>query len=258
MLYEQMLSESQRLENKINSLQSQIETFPDGKLICARNSNRCKWYLSDGHSHKYLQKKERKLAEQLAAKKYYTALLNDLQREKKAVDLYLKYCPCSRQSNQLLTDTSYFQELLTPYFHPESQETLNWMKSPYNRNTKYPEQLIHKTLSGNLVRSKSESLIDMLLHIHKIPFRYECALQLGEVTLYPDFTVLHPYTNEIYYWEHFGRMDDPTYCQNTYSKLHLYTSHGIIPSIHLITTFETQEHPLTTDIVEKMITQYFL
>lgn len=257
-IYELLLAESRRLEQQISSLQAQLSHYPEGKLLCARNQNRCKWYLSDGHSQKYLPKKERKLAEQLAAKKYHAALLNDLQHEKKAVDLYLKYYPKSRQSEQLLTDTSGFQELLTPYFSPQSQELLNWMNSSYERSTKYPEQLIHKTISGNLVRSKSESLIDMLLYTHKIPFRYECALQLGDITLYPDFTIRHPYTGHIFYWEHFGRMDDSTYCKNTYNKLQLYSSHGIIPSLHLITTYETLEYPLSTDTVEKVIQQYFL
>lgn len=62
----------------------------------------------------------------------------------------------------------------------------------------------------------------------------------------------------VYYWEHFGLMDNPTYAQNAYSKLQIYTSHGIIPSIQLITTYETKANPLSTDIVEKIIAYYFL
>lgn len=256
--YEQLLTQSRQLEQQISSLQSQLSQYPEGKLLCARNNTRYKWYLSDGHSPQYLSKENRQLAEQLAAKKYHTALLKDLQREKKATDLYLKYCPKSRHSEELLADSSGFSELLTPYFHPKSHELLDWMNASYDHSTKYPEQLLHKTISGNLVRSKSESLIDMLLYTHKIPFRYECALQLGDITLYPDFTIRHPYTGIVYYWEHFGRMDDPAYCKNTYSKLQLYSSHGIIPSIHLITTYETQDHPLSSDTVEKIIQQYFV
>lgn len=132
------------------------------------------------------------------------------------------------------------------------------MTSPYEHNTKYKEQLIHKTSSGNLVRSKSEAMIDMFLYMNRIPFRYECALQLGDTTLYPDFTIRHPQTGELYYWEHFGRMDDPFYYKNVFSKLHLYTSHGIIPSIHLITTYETKENPLSSEIIEKIIEHYFI
>ena len=98
----------------------------------------------------------------------------------------------------------------------------------------------------------------MLLYTHKIPFRYECALQIGEIKLYPDFTIRHPKTGAVYYWEHFGLMDNSVYAQNAYTKLQLYTSHGIIPSIQLITTFETKENPINSDIVLKIIKHYFL
>jgi len=97
----------------------------------------------------------------------------------------------------------------------------------------------------------------MALYVHKIPFRYECALNLGGITLYPDFTLRHPQTGEFYYWEHFGLMDDEVYSANTSSKLQLYTSCGIIPGIQLITTYETKEYPLSTETIEKTIDYYF-
>jgi len=96
------------------------------------------------------------------------------------------------------------------------------------------------------------------LYTNHIPFRYECPLILGDTTLYPDFTIRHPKTGNTYYWEHFGLMDNPTYSQNAYSKLQLYSTHGIIPSINLITTYETKNAPLGTDIVEKIIKHYFM
>lgn len=98
----------------------------------------------------------------------------------------------------------------------------------------------------------------MLLHVNSIPFRYECELQLGETTLYPDFTLRHPLTGNLFYWEHFGMMDNPAYCRNVSSKLQLYFSHGIIPSINLITTYETKDDPLDVEIVEGIIQHYFL
>lgn len=132
------------------------------------------------------------------------------------------------------------------------------MNDSYEQNPVHPEQCIHKSVSGNLLRSKSEAMIDMYLHLNKIPFRYECGLHLGETILYPDFTIRHPTTNEIYYWEHFGLMNFSAYAQNAYSKLQLYTSYNIIPSIQLITTFETQDHPLNSKVIENIIEQYFL
>lgn len=259
MLYERMLQEQKRLELEIQSVQKQLQMLPEGTLVCSHNQNRYKWYISNGHTKAYLPKKEQQLAEQLAVKKYLTAHKNDLLLEKKAIDSYLKhYNANTRQATKLLTEKSEYQRLLTPYFKPLSQELSDWMNSPYENNTKYPEQLIHKTLSGHYVRSKSEALIAMLLHTNEIPFRYECALHLGETTIFPDFTIRHPHSGKLYYWEHFGRMDDPAYYKNIYPKLLLYNSYNIIPSIQLITTFETKDNPLTSDVIEKIVTDYFL
>ena len=98
----------------------------------------------------------------------------------------------------------------------------------------------------------------MALTQNNIPFRYECALQLGETTIYPDFTIRHPRTGETYYWEHFGMMDNPAYRKSASLKLQNYISNGIIPTIQLITTYETKEKQLDLDIIEKIVKEYFL
>lgn len=253
-VYERILSEQKRLDKQIDFLQQQLKNSPAGKLVCTRNANRYKWYQSDGKTSSYIPKKER----QLAVKKYLSLLLEDALHEKKALEYYLRHhVEGQSKAEQMLTELPEYQELLSSYFKPKNQELLDWMNSPYEHNIKYPEQLTHRASSGHYVRSKSELLIDMALCVNKIPFRYECTLTLGENTIYPDFTIRHPETGETYYWEHFGKMDDPVYCRNTCSKLSLYTSHGIIPSIQLITTYETKEHPLGTEEIEDVIQRYF-
>lgn len=256
--YERMIYESRRLEEQIHDLQKQTSNFPAGKLVCAFNGKYCKWYVSDGHQKHYLPKKMRHLAEQLAAKKYITLLIDELSQEKRAVDFYLKHHnPENSKSAELLNNPEY-SDLLSSFFTPISKELTQWMNAPYTTNQLFSEQLIHKSISGHLLRSKSESMIDTFLYLNKIPFRYECALHLGESTIFPDFTIRHPVTGQTYYWEHFGLMDNPKYYKNVYSKLQLYTSCGIVPSIQLITTFETQNHPLSSEIIEKLVTHYFL
>lgn len=96
------------------------------------------------------------------------------------------------------------------------------------------------------------------LYTNQIPFRYECALSLTSTTIYPDFTIRHPRTGETFYWEHFGMMGDPDYSQKAFHRMQLYNSNGIIPSIHLITTFETLEYPLNYETIEKIVKEYFL
>lgn len=256
-IYDRVLTEHRRLEAEIKDLQKLIKSFPDGGFYVSRNQSRYKWFHTDGKNKTYIPKRKRKFAEKLASKKYLTLLLKDLTKEKTALEFYLRHHSQQSEAHKLLSDNPEYQKLLAPYFTSVSQELQDWVQSSYEKNTNHPEQLIQKTLSGNYVRSKSESLIDTLLFVNKIPFRYECKLELGDTTIYPDFTIRHPETGKIYYWEHFGRMDDPNYCKNVFSKLQLYANYGIIPTIQLITTYETRLNPLSSETIEKIIKNTF-
>lgn len=256
-IYEQMCSESRRLDEQINFLHSQIESLPDGKIICTPNGNGYKWYRSDGHKSVYIPKSERNLAEQLAIKKYLQQIENDCIQEKRAIDFYLRHHSPSKTEDILVNKPGY-QELLSSYFKPHSQILEEWMNTPFEQNPKYPENKIHNTSSGNAVRSKSEALIDMVLYTNKIPFRYECALQLDGFTIYPDFTIMHPQTRKIIYWEHFGKMDDPKYNRNIGDRIQTYINNGIIPSIDLIITYETVEYPLTVQEIKRIVEKHFM
>ena len=259
MIYQRMIAEHKRLEDKIHSIQSQLSKCPDGKLFCTRNGPHFKWYCSDGKSAVYIPKSNRSFAEQLAVKKYLSTLLDELLQEKRAIDFYLRHhSPSPGKSIQMLTEMPAYQDLLAPYFRPLSQELFQWMQEPYESNPVMPERLIHKTSSGNFVRSKSEAMIAQSLYIHQIPFRYECALSLGETTIFPDFTIRHPHTGETYYWEHHGLMDDPKYRKNAFSKQQLYADYGILPTMKLITTYETRTQPLAFEKVEQLVQEYFL
>ena len=259
MIYERIVAEKEKIEAEICVLREQILEYPEGKLFCTRNGKHYKWYRSDGKNHRYLPKKERALAECLAAKKYLSLRLEELQHEKCALDFYLRHHTMDfERSKRFITEESAYKELLASHFKPKAQELEEWVNEPFEQNSRYPEMKIHKTASGNMVRSKTEAWIDMMLYMNKIPFRYECGLQLDNIWIYPDFTIRHPETGEVYYWEHFGCMDDPVYSRNAISKLQLYISHNIIPTIHLITTYETREHPLSMEVIEKIVQHYFL
>lgn len=253
--YHQFIKRRNELESEIEHLQSELQKLPEGNFFISKNGNRYKWYRSISQKQIYIPKKEQSLAEHLALKKYLTLLLEDIQHELSAINRYLKR-PLTNKSEDLLKHPEY-QRLTSRFFQPRSQAFSDWMKQPYPSNPN-PDSLIHKTITGYFVRSKSEVLIDMVLHNHKLPYRYECQLQLGEKTYYPDFTIRHPKTGEYFYYEHFGKMDDPDYVRKTCAKIEHYSSHGIIPSINLLMTFETKEHPLNIDVVERIVADYFL
>lgn len=259
MIYEQMLNESKKIEQKIKQIKLELAKLPKGQIYCSQSGKYTKWFQSGEQGQTYIPKEQRSLAEQLALKKYLTFRLQDLEHEKNAINYYLRHHDeNAHQKEDSLFNSPAYNELLSPYIKPLSQELFEWTNLPYEKNNKFPESLKHKAISGNIVRSKSEEMIDMVLFKNKIPFRYECALELGDVLLYPDFTIRHPKTGETFYWEHFGLMDDGNYSKNAFSKLQLYTSYGIVPTIQLITTYETKEHPLNIENVEEIVERYFL
>lgn len=53
-------------------------------------------------------------------------------------------------------------------------------------------------------------------------------------------------------------MDKRNYVHNAFTRLEIYTDHGIIPAINLITTYETKDHPLSMKSIEKIVGEYFL
>lgn len=257
-MYEQIKSEAAKLNQDICKIQQQLIGMPKGSLQCKKNGKYPMSYHWDQNSLTYLNKKHRWLAEKLAVKKYLTLLLSEKINEKESLEAYLStHHFSSYRSDALLNPSSAYSTLLKSYFTPTCINHQEWMQAPYERNPKYPDHLIHKCISGNYVRSKSETIIDLALYLNKIPYRYECELILDNITYYPDFMLLHPKTDMLYYWEHFGMFDDADYINDALMKLQNYAKHGIIPNINLITTYETKDNPFTLDMAEKIIQFYF-
>lgn len=237
---------------------NKLKKLPKENLGCAKNGTSYKWYSYSDNSRKYIYKKDRSYAEKLALKKYYLLALDDYTKELKAVNSCLARFPQQQKSDLLIQEDSEYKNLLSTYFKPSNQDLANWASEPYDKNDSHPDGLKFKTASGYYVRSKSELIIDNLLSINKLPFRYECSLNLNGIVLYPDFTIKHPTTGNVFYWEHFGMIDNPSYAHNVTSKLHTYISNGIYPTINLVTTYETKDNPLDTDMIEEIIKYYFL
>ena len=73
-----------------------------------------------------------------------------------------------------------------------------------------------------MVRSKSEIIICNLLNEHKIKYKYEHKLFYdGEHHIEPDFTIVLPDGNEIY-WEHVGMLGFEDYDENWVRKINIY------------------------------------
>lgn len=251
----------ERIERNIKEiaeLETVLRRLPEGELLCKKNGTRYKWFLKQNGISSYLPKRNQKLAEKLALKQYCTLRIKELSTDISVQEYYLRKMEGVEGKAESLLYHQEWGKLLEPFFKPKDLELKRWQDEDYERNTKYGETLIFKGTGGKMLRSKSEVIIDMLLYENHIPFRYESKLVLGGIEMYPDFTVRHPVTGEIFYWEHFGLMDEEGYRNNACSKLRLYCENGIVPSINLITTYETKAHPLDIGHVKSIIEEHFL
>ncbi len=93
------------------------------------------------------------------------------------------------------------------------------------------ERLIHNTVRGDLVRSKSEVIIANLLHSKKIDYEYEQELVIDGIPQdkFPDFTIEDDDADVKYIWEHLGILGDPGYKRRWVEKEQWYRDNGILP-----------------------------
>lgn len=101
-------------------------------------------------------------------------------------------------------------------------------------------------------------MISDLLYDRGILYRNECLLDLddGKPPIYPDFTILHPQSRKIIYWEHFGMMDNIAYSEDACTKINRYLKAGILPGDNLILSFETEMTPMDSAAANLFIDAY--
>ena len=250
--------EVEQINKELEQIYCMEKKFPKGELLCAKNNKHYKWYVKNQEGTFYLPKSKQELAEKLALKKYYICKKQELENCLLACNAYIHKMELKEDKAEKILEHPEYGRLLEKYFVPLREELWKWQNAPYEKSNKHEENLVIKGTQGRMLRSKSEAIIDMMLYKNKIPFRYEEKLVLDGITFYPDFVIRHPVTGEFYYWEHFGMMDEEEYINHAYEKLKIYCKNGIIPSINLIITYESKEHPLSAEKVELMIQEYFL
>lgn len=245
------------LSKEIRQLKAEIKKMPKGRLHCYSDG---KWFVaeeSNPKKRKYIPKSKRDFAEQLALKQYKEARLKDAYKEKNAVEQFLSNYPQEKHTDSFYAKSEGHRELLSKFYAPAFDTKIQWLLSLPTSN-EHPQTLKIITPAGHYVRSKSELIIAQRLHSHNIAYKYEGEFHVGDIILHPDFLVIHPITGELFIWEHFGLADDQAYSRNIELKLRTYRENGYYPSINLITTYETKEHPLDYNLVDSLINHYFL
>ncbi|MBR5500941.1 MAG: hypothetical protein IKV74_05395 [Clostridia bacterium] len=240
------MEEAQCLKQRIAEMDEELAGLPEGKFCSVKNGSGTKWYYYQGGKRHYIPKSNKRLAQQLARRKYLTEKLRQCRGQLQAIEEYFTRTIKIRSADELLQNPAY-QDLLLPYFQIQNKSLADWAYAPYARNPYRPESCNHLVYADLWVRSKSESMIASFLYQNRIPFRYECALKLTKKIIYPDFTLRHPQTGEYYYIEHFGLFDSQEYRRHALSRMDDYAANGIYLNQQLFVTTETKEKPFSVN-----------
>ena len=118
----------------------------------------------------------------------------------------------------------------------------------------HAEHLIHKTLKGHMVRSKTELIISDKLFKAGVTYDYEKPLDgpVRKGRIFPDFSFTDASGDRLI-WEHFGRMDDPNYVKGQSWKMKWYSDNGFSEGKNLFLTKETLASGIDSTELERVL-----
>ena len=163
---------------------------------------------------------------------------------------------------EILAEQQHLSELLTaPHGEIESKREISLQTSVSNIASEatpeavifHPENLIHRTERGDMVRSKSEAIIANTLNNLGIDYRYEYPIE-GRMRLgirRPDF-VIFDVSKKPLLWEHLGMLNDPDYQARWKSKLEWYEMNGFSTGVDLFITRDEANGGLDSQRIRKI------
>lgn len=249
------------LENRIREICEMLPTLPEGQLSISIRKGRPYYYVcglkdSKGKtSKKYITKDNESFAAALAQKAYLKEQLRCDRKQLKALDRFMKDYESGSITKVRFKHPEHFFSLLRQKLPPRFEECQKILNSMFVCSTKRAGEKRFATLSGIMVRSKSEvEIANMLYRLH-IPFLYEPIIVINGIEYAPDFIIMIPSTGMLYMWEHFGMMDDPDYVRKNLGKIEVYAQKGWILGQNLIVTTETYDSPFNVEKAEYALRQ---
>ncbi len=217
-------------------------------------------YLASTEQRKLDKNRDVKLITELAWKDYLIKVIPVAEIEIELIESLLKM-----EDNQSLA-------MIYENLHPERKKLVKNIEETREASLKrwleekIPESELRSgnyyipTNRGEMVRSKAEYKIANALFNAGIPYKYEVPYRSknGREIL-PDFQVRNKNTGELFYWEHFGMMDDSGYVKNSFMyKIMVFAEDDIYIGKGLIATFSGWDYDLNPKTIDSIIRQFLL
>ena len=250
--------EYQQLKQIVDETKGRLQNAPKGNLRIAKKEKGVEYYyVAEGEENKngrYIKKKNIDLAKSIAQRDYDAIILKKATKRLNMIENFLKEYTKTNLHEVFRKINSYRRELINPYIISDEEFVKCWQEEKYvgKEFGDVRQEII--TENGEYVRSKSEKIIADKLFKLGVPYRYECPIHfVGNITVYPDFTILKMPEREEVYLEHLGMMDDMNYVNNVIFKLNTYEKNGIYLGVNLFLTYETSKKPLNVRALDEML-----
>ena len=261
-LKEMLLKEQNRMEQIIKKTKDRLQDAPQGTLRLSSCRKSVQYYHCIEGEEKngtYISKEQMSLIRSLAQKSYDEKIMRLASKRLSQLRRLTKDYDDEEIETVYQKEHRERQKLINPVEPTWEQHVEDWETQEYQGKEFQEGTALILTQKGERVRSKSEKILADYFYQKNISYKYEKPLYLkGIGMIYPDFTFLSRKTRQEIYWEHNGKMDDPTYAQNAVRKIRAYEENGIYPGERLILTFETEKMILDIRIVKRLAERYLL
>lgn len=247
------------LEKRIAFLEDKLKSLPQDKLSYVVKGNTIQYYFhtTKNKKPKYLRKKDTDRINSLANAYYIRKTLPKLKQNLRATERFIASHSGMEERDVFYSMPRDMQYRNNNLFICKELYINTWLNRSFTRNPYKPEGLIHDTIRGEKVRSKSEAMIANALYNHNLPYLIEYPLKLKHSNriIYPDFIILNPISLKEVYWEHFGMMGDLEYADEACRRIAILDNEGYKLSQNLFCTFESSSAPLSSTLIESYIQQ---
>lgn len=215
-----LIRKEEELSVLIESLEESLTGAPEGGLRIMHGSNVPQYFYrseeTDGpyKTGQYIKKENMQLAYLLAQRDYERKLLKIAEMQLKSIRKFLKEYHEEDLENVYMNLNEFRKKIVIPEIQSDEQYAKQWEQMEFVGKPILNDNIEIYSDKGERVRSKSEKIIADMLYRNGVPYRYECPININGIgTIYPDFTILNVRKRKELYWEHFGMMDVPEYCE---------------------------------------------
>ncbi|MBR5376348.1 MAG: hypothetical protein IK139_03635 [Lachnospiraceae bacterium] len=258
-MLEQQLKEIEGMLARSNKNLENYKDLPDQRIDIGRSNGCDQYYWVDDQTKKrrYAGKNEMEMVKKAVQRDYEKAVNKKLDKCHSHLKRLVMHYDISEIDRVYTRMSDARKKLVIPIAEPAELIIKKWKEVSYEPMGFDTETATFLSDNGVRVRSKSELIIANALEKKAVPYRYEYPLDLkGFGIIRPDFFCLNPFTGKEYVWEHFGMMDNIAYANRNVSKIEAYIRNGFLQGKNMIMTFETSQHPLSSNIIKTMIEQY--